>query len=82
MLAPQFIVAQICRSTSRITNTKALLLNLYNTGENRDDRDSLNSYSTHRLLNLEKRRTCDVNSVIFKNSVNLACLPIIADLYR
>ena len=44
MLAPQFIVAQICirgSSTSRITNTKALLLNLYNTGHNRDDRDSL-----------------------------------------
>ena len=39
-----FIVAQICRlgsSTLRITNTKALLLNLYNTGQNRDDRDSL-----------------------------------------
>ena len=36
MLAPQFIVAQICTlgsSTSRITNTKALLLNLYNTGQ-------------------------------------------------
>ena len=38
-------------------------------------------YSTHRLQTVEKRRTCDVN-VIFKNSVNLACLPIIADLYR
>ena len=36
------------------------------------------SYRTHRLQNVQKRRTCDVN-VIFKNSVNLACLPIIAD---
>ena len=36
MLAPQFIVAQICTlgsSTSRIINTKVLLLNLYNRGQ-------------------------------------------------
>ena len=40
---------------------------------------------THLLLyilqNVEKRRTLYVN-VILKNSVNLAYLPIIADLYR
>ena len=43
MLAPQFIVAQVCilgSSTSRVAKTKALLLNLYNTGQNRDNRDS------------------------------------------
>ena len=32
------------------------------------------------LENVEKRRTCDVN-VIFKNTVNLAYLHEIADIY-
>ena len=85
MLAPQFIVAQICTlgsSTSRIGNTKALLLNLYNTGrKTRDDGDSLTLIVLIDFKTSKKRRTCDVN-VIFKNSVNLAYLPIIADLYR
>ena len=77
-----YCCANLGSSTSRITNTKALLLNLYNIRvKNRDVRDSLTLIVLIDFKKSIQRCTCDVN-VIFKNSVNLACLPIIANLYR